>query len=229
MLYLCPMTSPENRGKAVAVQTMEEERYRLARTLQSNIAHLLANAALEIDHCLGLMDTHPQAARQGLEALADELRQGLDELRLVITELQPPLLGELGLLPSVKNYAVEFTRRTKIKVALRGWRALTTRLPATVETALFRIIQEALENVRLHSRATRVEITLAIQQTNLQIAISDNGAGFETTRGVQPRRRLGLAAMRDRAESIGGTLHVFSKSGRGVQVVLSAPLAPFRR
>ena len=224
MLYLQAMTSPENRGKAVAAQTMEEERYRLARSLQGGTAHLLANAALEIENCLGLLDTRPESARQGLGLLARELRQGLGDLRELIAELQPPLLDELGLSPSIKKYTDEFARRTRIKVHLRGWRALTVRLPSTVEIALFRIIQEALENVRQHSQATRVELVLVLARDHFQITINDNGTGFDSARGVQPRRRLGLAAMRDRAESIGGTIHVYSKPGHGVRVMLLAPL-----
>ncbi|MBI5305623.1 MAG: sensor histidine kinase [Chloroflexi bacterium] len=224
MLYLFLMTSPENRGKAIAAQTMEEERYRLARSLQGGTAHLLANAVLEIENCLKLMDVHPESARQGMTDLVRELHQGLGDLRELIAELQPPLLDELGLSPSVKKYTDEFARRTGIQVTLRGWRVLVERLPSTVETALFRIIQEALENVRQHSRASRAELVFTLARDHLQITISDNGAGFDPTRGVLPRRRLGLAAMRDRAESIGGTLHVFSKPGRGVRVMLVAPL-----
>lgn len=224
MLYLQPMTSPDNRDKAVAVQTLEEERYRLALWLQSNTGHLLANAALEIDSSLQIMSTQPRVARQGLTALSQELRQGLDQLRGLIAELQPPLLEELGLAPSIEKYTVGFTRRTGIAVTLKGWDSLVERLPSTVEMAIFRIIQEALENVRDHSHATQVELSAQMQGRLLQITVNDNGKGFDPGRGVQPRRRLGLAAMRDRAESIGGSLRVFTKAERGVRVVFTAPL-----
>lgn len=218
------MTIPNNRGKAVAVQTMEEERYRLARWLQESPANLLANAALEVETCLRLMDDEPQAARRGLTALSRELREGLGTMRDFIAELQPPLLIELGLAPSLRKFTDDFTRHTGVTVTLAGWDTLTERLPSTVETAVFRIIQEALENVREHSHANRVELRLQLTADRLEITINDDGKGFDTTRGIQPGRRLGLAAMRDRAESLGGSLQIFSKPGRGVRVLLTAPL-----
>ena len=224
MLYLCVMTLLENRGKAVAVQTMEEERYRLARWLQKDTANLLANAALEVETCLELMRDKPDATRKGLRALARELRQGLDDLRDVIADLQPPLLSELGLGPSLRKYANDFSRRTGIAVKMKGWKSLDARLPTMVEIAIFRIAQEALENVRDHAQAKRAELILQLASNQIQVTISDDGKGFDAARSVQPGRRLGLAAMRDRAESLGGNLQIFSKPGRGVRVVVTAPL-----
>jgi signal transduction histidine kinase len=159
-----------------------------------------------------------------LTALSRELRQELGTLRDFIAELQPPLLIELGLEPSVRKLTDDFTRRTGVIVKLDGWNALTERLPATVETAVFRIIQEALDNVREHAHANRVELRLHLTAERLEVTINDDGEGFDTTRGIQPGRRLGLAAMRDRAESLGGSLQIFSKPGRGVRVLLTAPL-----
>ena len=107
-------------ARAVVVQTQEEERYRLARMLQEGPGQLLANAALEIETCLHLMNDQPDAARDGLTALLDELRQGLTSVRVLVAELSPPLLNELGLASSLEKYAEEFSRRTGIRVGLRG-------------------------------------------------------------------------------------------------------------
>lgn len=210
-------------AKAVAVQTQEEERYRLARMLQEGPGQLLANAALEIETCLRLMDDQPDAARAGLTALLDELRQGLTSVRDLVAELSPPLLNELGLASSLQKYAEEFTRRTDIRVVLRGWDALTERYPLTMEMAIFRVIQEALDNVREHARANQVQVELESTPDRFTVTIADNGKGFDPSRPVAPNRRLGLVAMRDRAELLGGNLQVFSEPGHGVRVVLTAP------
>ncbi len=218
------MAEPIVQAKAIVVQTQEEERYRLAHLLQSGPAQLLANAALEIETCLQLMNEQPDTARAGLTALLLELRQGLGDVRELITELQPPLLSELGLTASLRKYVDALNKQNGLRIQLTGWDALTKRLPATMEVAVFRIVQEALENVRDHARATHATVTLEAEPEQLRVTIADDGQGFDATRGVTNGRRLGLVAMRDRAEALGGNLHIFTEPGRGVRVVLIAPL-----
>ncbi len=216
-------------AKALAVQTQEEERARLARLLHDHPAQLLANAVLEIESCLELMDTQPALARTGLEALHQELNAGLAELRTLIAELQPPLLSEMGLWISLDKYLTTFAKQTGIHVERIGWADVTERFPTTMETAIFRIVQEALDNVREHARATRVELRYARNAEQLALTIADNGQGFDRTRGIVPGRRLGFVVMRDRAELLGGTLQVFSEPGKGVRVILNAPLRTAHR
>jgi two-component system sensor histidine kinase DegS len=209
---------------AAIVQTQEEERYRLAYALQSGPAQVLANAALEIETCLGLMDEQPQAAREGLTALMHELRAGLEELRGLVVELQPPLLDELGLAAGLQKYAAHFSKRTGIAVTLIGVNTFTERLPATLELSVFRIAQEAFENVHQHAHAQRLQLELKRTDDQLKMIVTDDGKGFESQPAKTAERRLGLVAMRDRADLLGGTLQVFSEPGQGVQVVLTAPL-----
>jgi two-component system sensor histidine kinase DegS len=209
--------------KALLVQAQEEERRRIARWLHDGPAQVLVNAALEIETCLRLLEQQPHTARAGLIALLQELRAGADEARGIIAELQPPLLDELGLSASVKQYAENFARKNNLAVHLVGWDALRQRLPATMETAIFRVIQEALDNVREHARATRVQVRLERTAEQLRVTISDDGTGFAPARGAASGRRLGLIAMRDRAESLNGELQIFSDPGKGVRVVLSIP------
>ena len=220
---LAPMAESTMLAKAVVVQTQEEERYRLARSLQNGPGQLLANAALEIETCLHLMDDQPDAARDGLTALLDELRQGLISVRDLVAELSPPLLSELGLVASLQKYAEDFSRRTGIPVTLQGWDALPGRFPATMEMAVFRVVQEALDNVREHARANLVRVGLDLSPDRFTVTIADNGSGFDASQPIAPSRRLGLVAMRDRAELLDGSLQVFSEPGHGVRVVLTAP------
>jgi two-component system sensor histidine kinase DegS len=209
--------------KALLVQAQEEERRRIARWLHDGPAQLLANAALEIETCLRLMDAQPQTARAGLTALLQELRAGLGNTRGIIAELQPPLLDELGLSASVTQYVEHFARQNHLAVQLDGWDALRQRLPATMETALFRVVQESLDNVREHARATRVLVRLERTAEHLRVTISDDGKGFDHAHSAPTGRRLGLIAMRDRAESLNGNLQIFSEPGKGVRVVLNIP------
>ncbi len=211
---------------AILVQTQEEERYRLARALQNGPGQLLANAALEIETCLRLMENEPEAAREGLRALLAELSAGLSDLRRLVRELQPPLLNDLGLYASLQKAAGDFSAQTGIPVAFTGWERLNERMPASMEISIFRIVHEALENVAEHSGATHAQINLEQTPTQMIVTVEDNGRGFDlTTYGIaNPDRRFGLLAMRDRAEFLAGQLHVFSEPGGGTRVVLDVPL-----
>jgi two-component system sensor histidine kinase DegS len=132
------------------------------------------------------------------------------------------LLDELGLSASVQQYVENFARKNNLAVQLVGWDALQ-RLPTTMETAIFRIVQEALDNVREHAHATRVLVRLERTAEQLRITISDDGTGFAPARGAALGRRLGLIAMRDRAELLNGDLQIFSDPGKGVRVALTIP------
>ncbi len=223
MLYSVEMTDSETLAKALVFQAQEEERYRLAQYLQEGPAQLFANAAVEIETSLRLLENEPESARAGLESLARELRQALADLRDVIAGLQPPLLAELGLVPSLERYAQEFSRRAGIATALVSCQDIGERLPATVEIAIFRTVQEALENVRSHAHATEATIHLESDRERLIVTITDNGQGFSPNGALSDKRRLGFVAMSDHAEFLGGQLQVFSQPARGVRVVLTVP------
>jgi len=217
------MSNPTAQAKAIVVQTQEEERLRLARLLQAGPAQLLANTAFEIDTCLRLIDTQPQTARAGLQSLLVELQQGLSDLRDLIAGLQPPLLEEMGLGASLIKYVNKFSAQTGITVDLIGWEQLHERLPATVELSIYRITQEAMENIRRHSHASHAQVECERQGNQLVVTISDNGQGFAPS-SLAPGRRWGLVMMQDRAELLEGSIQIFSEPGHGVRVVLSVPL-----
>lgn len=209
---------------AVLLQLQEEERYRLAQALMRGPGQVLANALMEIEYSLPMLAKNPELAITGLAALRDELRDGLGQLKDYVAELQPPLLEEMGLGQSIKHYLERYAERTGIHTTCRGCERLTERFPGTIETALFRILQEALENVRVHASATAVTVELSNLNHYLRMVIQDNGHGFATQAGQQPKRRqLGLVSMRDRSELLGGQLQVFSEPRQGVRVVVRVP------
>ncbi len=209
---------------ATFFQLQEEERYRLAHSLMDGPGQILANALVELEHSLTLMHANSPLATEGIAALCDEVRTGLAQLKSLVAELQPPLLVELGLGPSLRQYAENFSARHNITVECSGCDALRERLPNTIETAVFRIVQEALLNVLAHSGATHVRLSLARVANQLQVEIEDNGRGFTPRDLHDPKRRqLGLAGMYDRATLVGGHLQIFSEAGKGLRVVLTVP------
>jgi two-component system sensor histidine kinase DegS len=206
------------------LQLQEEERQRLANALAQGPGQFLANALIEIEYSLPLLEKNPRVAVSGLNQLRIELRRGLEQLQNFVAELQPPLLDEMGLGPSVNQYVKKFSARTGLAAECPGCDGFHARYPQTIEVALFRILQEALTNVEAHSRATRVRVDLERRAASVQLTVQDNGRGFSPRAKALPKQRqLGLIAMRDRAELLGGQLQLFSEVGQGVRVVATIP------
>jgi signal transduction histidine kinase len=205
------------------IQSQEEERSRLARELEESVGQLLANAVFELASCRYLLDTKSPAVDDGLAALQAELEQGLSDVRHLIANLDPPsMLGNFGLVAGLRRYLERYETRTGLKSTLKV-RTIIERLPATVEVAIFRIVQEALENVRRHARASRVEVNIYEEDGFLTLSVTDDGIGLQPERVGSRGRSLGLASMHDRAELLKGKLRVRSDVEQGTQLILSIP------
>jgi two-component system sensor histidine kinase DegS len=205
------------------VQSQEEERSRLARKLEEGVGQLLANAVFELASSRYLLDTENPAVDDGLAALQAELEQGLSDVRYLIADLDPPsMLGSFGLVAGLRRYLERYETRTGLKVAM-DVRAITERLPATAEIAIFRIIQEALENAQRHSQASRVEVDIFEEDGCLVFSVTDDGVGLQPGRVSSRGRSLGLVSMHDRAELLKGKLRIRSDTEQGTQLILSIP------
>ena len=163
---------------SIFMQLQEEERQRLAHALMQGPGQLLANALTEIEYSLPLLERKPQMAIAGLNKLRDELRDGLTQLKNYVAELQPPLLGEMGLGASINQYIRAFGERTEIEAECDGCEHFQERYPKTIELTLFRILQEALMNVETHANATGVRVELAHDAAQVRLTVEDNGRGF---------------------------------------------------
>lgn len=208
----------------VFFQFQEEERYRVARALMRGPGQILANTLVELEHCIPLIGSDPSAAEEGISALREEIRSGFEELKSLVAELQPPLLDEMGLGPSLKKYAENLQARNNIEIDCAGCESVSDRLPFTMETAIFRIVQEALGNVLAHSGATVATVQIARIANQVCVEVSDNGRGFNAKEGARAKpRQLGLIGMYDRASLIGGQLQIYSQVRKGTRVVLKVP------
>ncbi|MFQ6015045.1 MAG: ATP-binding protein, partial [Anaerolineae bacterium] len=205
------------------IQAQEEEYHRVAQEVSDGVGQLLANAIFELEYCQHVMGDQLDLVREGFDALKAELRQGLGRVRRLVMNLQPPLLTELGLIAALKQYVREYEKTFGIDVTL-NMIALGERLPATMEIVIFRVIQEALQNIQKHSSADKVTIRFLREGTNLVFAVEDNGRGFVSSQDSGQRtRKLGLASMYHRAELLQGKLQILTERGRGTKVILSVP------
>lgn len=218
-----PIETP-SLSTPIFFQLQEEERYRLAHALMDGPGQILANALVELEHCLPLIKEDPTSAAAGISSLTEEIRSGLVQLKTFVAELQPPLLAEMGLGPCLNRYVNAFGAKNGVHTECLGCDDMYERLPPTMETAIFRIVQEALSNILAHSGADRVIVRMDRVDNHVRIEVSDNGKGFapREASGVN-RRQLGLVGMYDRAKLIGGQLQIYSEIRKGTRVVLSVP------
>ena len=199
------------------VELQESERKELARELHDRVGQSLTALKINIDIL------QPALASQGnaevLARVADSaalLESTMDTIENVMSELRPPMLDDHGLAAALDWHARNFSRRTGIAVAVRANEA-AGRAALQVEIALFRIAQEALNNVAKHARARRVEIELDHANGECVMSVEDDGIGFDGVEDAsdKPKPGLGMVTMRERAQAVGGHFEVQALPGRG--------------
>lgn len=208
------------------IQAHEQERLRLAREIHDGPAQILANAVFELEYFDRLVEHDPSALKEQLSQLKRDLREGLTEVRRFIFDLRPPTLTESGFFVALRGYLLDFEKHFGISVKIE-LPETGRRLPATQEMALFRIVQEALQNIQKHARASKVVVSGQIDPVVLRLSIADNGRGFDLTEvASRHSRNLGLISMRERAELIDARLQVTTAPGKGTTISLVVPLEP---
>jgi two-component system, NarL family, sensor histidine kinase DegS len=215
------------------IQTMNavmQERERLSRELHDGVAQLVADLLLRLDTIKQLVEAdRPQQAEAELERLhgvADEIYQDIGES---IAGLRTNLT-ERGLVRALQDYLDQFEERHQIRTNLRTDDG-ADRLSPLAALQLFRLIQEALTNVRKHAAAREATVTLMSDGSGqLKVVIADDGQGFVPgSQSNGKARRLGLTSMRERVEALGGTFQVTSQPALGTQVSATIPIPPTRR
>jgi signal transduction histidine kinase len=209
------------------LQLQDEERRRIARELHDSTAQLLAAAAINLDKARSLVqDGSDGRLSRALQESIDYIRRITAEIRTVSYLLHPPMLDDLGLEYVLPWYAGGFSKRSGIAVTLRIEPDFG-RVPHEVELTLFRITQEALTNIHLHSGSSTATITLSRNSTSAMLEVTDQGCGLPA--GVlQPARELGrvgvgIAGMRERVRQLGGQFEVTS-NGKGTCIRAVLPL-----
>ncbi len=198
------------------------ERAKLAQDLHDSVTQALFSMTLTTRSVELLMDRDPAAARQMLGELRQLEREALAEMRALIFELRPANLEQDGLVQAIRTHAAGIQGRVGLSVRV-DCEVPDHRAPLDVETALYRITQEALHNVVKHADATTVTIRLVgALGTGLRLSVEDDGTGFDPD--VIPAGHLGLAGMRARASQIGATIEVTSAPGSGTRIEVLVPL-----
>jgi signal transduction histidine kinase len=206
------------------LRVQEEERRRLSRELHDSTGQTLTALKIQVAR-LGSSLNNQAAASEAVTQINGLADQALQEIRTASYLLYPPLLDESGFISAAQWYVEGFAKRSSIEVRLHL--ASTGRLPRAIETALFRILQEALTNVYRHSASRLVDVRLWLDAGILNFEVRDYGKGIAPERLEQFRRTgggvgVGLAGMRERVEDLCGRLEV-SSAGTGTLVRATLP------
>ena len=198
------MLAEQLKEKAAA-----DERQRLARDLHDAVTQTLFSASLIAEVLPRLWRKDRREAERRLDELRRLTRGALAEMRMLLLELRPGALGEVGLVELLRQLVEATTAQTRIRLNL-GFRGKCS-VPADVQVALYRVAQEALNNVVKHSGATEAEIRLNCRAGTADLTVSDNGSGFDP-QAVSPKS-LGLRIMHERVEAVGATLKIEGRAG----------------
>ncbi|MCB0168343.1 MAG: GAF domain-containing protein [Anaerolineae bacterium] len=223
---LAELETQRSRLRAFAARNLallEDERRRIARELHDEAGQVMIGIKLEL-----------QVLAQKVAASAPELREEFDHLRRKVNEstaqikeigraLRPPVLDQLGLEVALKRFITDFQDRAGIPFHFET-AGLTTRLPQPVETACYRLVQEALTNIVRHAQAGQARITLTVENEQLYLVVEDDGCGFDP-KGLT-HAGLGLLGMQERITMFGGTFTVKSAPDAGTTINAVIPIPP---
>ncbi len=217
-----------SRLLALTVRVQEEERTRIALDLHDGSNQLITGTLFELQAAQeSLRASRAEAAVQKLEIAKGLLRSIEAENRRIISGLRPPILDAQGLIPALKWHAGHFRETYGLACAVRIT-GKPSRLPPETEVAIFRIVQEAMNNVGAHAKARNVNVIVEGGPRQLRVVVEDDGVGFDYQGALgAPRGHMGLVGMRERARGIGGHLDVRSTVGRGTKVRLDVPVSAY--
>ncbi|WP_256497868.1 sensor histidine kinase [Sinobaca sp. H24] len=204
------------------IEAQEEERKKVAREIHDGPAQMLANVMLRSELVERVYND------KGIEPALEEIRDvryliqdSLAEVRRIIYDLRPMALDDLGLVPALRKYLQTVEERTGMTIYFREL-STALRLPPHVEIALFRLIQEAVQNTSKHAEADMVRVNLEVRNDFVTALIKDNGKGFETEKSKE--NSFGIVGMKERVLALNGEMRVQSEPGKGTTVIIKIPL-----
>jgi len=205
------------------VFAQEDERRRIAREMHDQFGEQLTALGLGIrtlkDSCGSDSRLAPQVSV--LEKVAQQLDQDVDHL---VWELRPTALDDLGLRAALANYVQDWSVRAGVRAELHTTGLTSARLTSEVETTLYRIAQEALNNIAKHADAENVDVILERRPDYVSLIIEDDGVGFDHPAAGSPHQGFGLLGMQERAALVGATVQIESATGEGTTIIVRMPM-----
>ncbi len=197
----------------------EKERKRIAHELHDGLGQSLSAIAFNVRMTLEKVGDKVKTGFESLEAIMPIIKQSMDEVRRIGMNLRPALLDDLGLLPTIDWLIKEYHKIHSSIHVEKHIEIEETQVPDPLKAVIYRVLQEAMNNIAKHSKADLVNISLMEKKDNrIELVIEDNGIGFDME---SIKKGLGLGSMRERAELSGGTLDIESVAGKGTKILAS--------
>lgn len=205
------------------IEAQEEERKRISREVHDGPAQMLANVLLRTDLITRSYDEKGvERAIQELRDLKGMVRDTLHEVRRIIYDLRPMALDDLGIVPTLKKYlnsVQDYNEGTYIEFSSRGE---DRRMPMNYETAIFRLVQEGVNNAIKHGSAKEIRVNFEWLKENVNISIKDNGTGFDMA--LTKQNSFGIVGMKERIDLLDGTMDIQSEIGQGTRIMFIIPI-----
>lgn len=207
------------------IVAQEEERKRIARELHDETGQTLTSLMMGLK---SLADNCPSAGQEcRVEDMRAVVKETLGEIHRLAVELRPSILDDMGLIPALEKYAADFRAAHGLDVDLHVSWGLDARVPHEVEVTVYRIVQEALNNIAKYAKAENVSVIITRDSKGLEAIVEDDGKGFNVDEIMKDTgsNKLGLHGMRERASLVGGTFAIESSEGHGTTIYVRIPLA----
>ena len=211
----------EIRTKAI-LEAEEKERRRIAQDLHDGVGQLLSAAKLNLSNLDSKITTQNDEQKLAMQNALSLVDDSVKEVRAVSHNMMPNTLIKLGLASAVREFITKLGNAPTLKVDLEIV-GLDTRLDNQIETVLYRVIQEIVNNIIKHAKASQISMQLIRHETELNIMIEDNGIGFDTDK-LSTFEGIGLKGIQTRIEFLNGSVHFDSSVGRGTTVIIDVPL-----
>jgi signal transduction histidine kinase len=202
-------------------ETLEQEIQRIAHSVHDEAGQLLFAARLAMSNVAHDIDPSLQGRIQEIATILDQVE---NQLRKLSHELRPTVLDDLGLAPALESLAKNVSTRAGLSIQIHS--SLSGRYSQKIETAVYRVVQEALTNVTKHAFAKNVEIRVSVVMKHLHCLVQDDGVGFDShcVLSCAAQGGLGLIGIRERLNAVGGTMQIDSAVGRGTKLMVKIPV-----
>lgn len=207
------------------LEAREAERRKIARDIHDGPAQSLAAILITLDLLASeISETADcQQLKQQLSQLKDIAKEGMDEMRQILFDLKPTSAEKDSLLSLLDDYFTEIKAKFNFTINLETVGSPQI-YPVYIQTALFRIVQEAINNIRKHAGVSKAQIVMTESREQLKFLIKDEGKGFNKERELNKAGSYGLVGMKERVELLEGTIEIISEPGAGTQILIEIPL-----
>ncbi len=205
------------------IQAQETERKRVAREIHDGPAQSIADIILNTEIAEKMLSINPESTKKELISIKGKVRDTLQEIRRIIHQLRPMGLDDLGLIPTLQRYCEDFSERNKISTEFVLF-GKEKRFENLIEITLFRIVQEALQNIYKHSKATSAMVKIELDK-KITLIIKDNGVGFNPADVFADinAEKYGILGIKERVNLLNGELEISSIIGRGTTIIAKIP------